>query len=263
MRIDNTSHWINQKEIQSYLTDIKRYEILTRSEENELIERIKQGDDKAKDALINANLRFVVSVAKQYLHKGIDLKDLISEGNYGLLKAAERYDMNQTEVRFLSYAVWWIKQAIRYAINEHSRLIRLPMNVINDMLKLDKDPKVNQEFNVDVEKLNLPSIETLDRPVGEDGSDFYDIIPDMDSLSPESSLDVENNNLRAALLSVIDTLSDVEKNVIIDYFGLNGEERTLQEIADDLELTKERVRQIKEKAIKKIRANSYMLFNLI
>jgi RNA polymerase primary sigma factor len=263
MRINNTSNWIDQKEIQSYLADIKRYEVLTRAEENRLIERIKQGDDKAKDMLITANLRFVVSVAKQYLHKGIGLKDLISEGNYGLLKAAERYDMNQTEVRFLSYAVWWIKQAIRYAINEHSRIIRLPMNVINDMLKLDKDPKVNQEFNVEVEKLNIPSIETLDRPVGEDGSDFYDIIPDLDSPSPESSLDVENSNLRVALLSVINTLSEVERSVITDYFGLYGDERTLQEIADDLELTKERVRQIKEKAIKKIRANSYMLFNLI
>ena len=128
---------------------------------------------------------------------------------------------------------------------------------------MDKDPKVNQEFNVEIQKLNIPSIETLDRPVGEDGSDFYDIIPDVGSLSPESSLDVENSNLRAALLSVIDTLSEVERTVITDYFGLNGEERTLQEIADDLELTKERVRQIKEKEIKKIRANSYMLFNLI
>lgn len=263
MKIDNTSHWINQKEIRSYLAEISRYDVLTRAEENQLIQKIKNGDEKAKDALINANLRFVVTVAKQYLHKGLELKDLISEGNYGLLKAAERYDMNQTEVRFLSYAVWWIKQAIRYAINEHSRLIRLPMNVINDMLKLDKDPKVNQEFNVEVEKLNLPSIETLDRPVGEDGSDFYDIIPDADSLSPESSLDVENNNLRASLLSIIDTLSKIEKTVVTDYFGLNGEERTLQEIADDLELTKERVRQIKEKAVKKIRANSYMLFNII
>lgn len=263
MRIENTSNWINQKEIQNYLTDIKRYEVLTRQEENLLIQKIKNGDEKAKDALITANLRFVVTVAKQYLHKGLDLKDLISEGNYGLLKAAERYNMDQTDVRFLSYAVWWIKQAIRYAINEHSRLIRLPMNVINDMLKMDKDPKATQEFNVDFEKLNLPSIETLDRPIGEDGSDYYDIIPDVDSESPESNLDVENSNLRVALLSVINTLSGVEKTVITEYFGLYGDERTLQEIADDLELTKERVRQIKEKAIKKIRANSYMLFDIM
>lgn len=263
MRIDNTSHWINHKEIQSYLNDIKRYEVLSRHEEYELIKKIKDGDEKAKARLINANLRFVITVAKQYLHKGIDLKDLISEGNYGLLKAAERFDMDQTEVRFLSYAVWWIKQAIRYAINEHSRLIRLPMNVINDMLKLDKDPKVNIEFNTELNKLNIPIVETLDRPVGEDGSDFYDIIPDYDSISPDSTLDVENSNLKVALLSVINTLTGVEKQVITEYFGLSCDERTLQEIADDLELTKERVRQIKEKAIKKIRANSYMLFNII
>lgn len=263
MRIDNTSHWINQKEIATYLTDIKRYELLTRHEEFELIEKIKKGDEKAKERLINANLRFVISVAKQYTHKGLDFKDLISEGNYGLLKAAERYDMNQTDVRFLSYAVWWVKQAIRYAINEHSRMIRLPMNVINDMLKLDKDPGANIEFNTELEKLNIPTIETLDRPVGEDGSDFYDIIPDVDSPSADSTLDVENTNIRVALLSILNTLSEVEKSVISDYFGLHGDERTLQEIADDLELTKERVRQIKEKAIKKIRANSYTLLNLM
>lgn len=262
MRID-TSHWINQKEIKNYLDDIKRFEVLSRVDESALIEKIKKGDEKAKESLIMANLRFVISVAKQYLHKGLDLQDLISEGNYGLVKAAERYDLYQTEVRFLSYAVWWIKQAIRQAINENSRAIRLPVNVINDMLKNDKDPSILQEFSLHLNNLNLPTIETLDRPVGEDGSDFHDIIADVDAVSPESGLDIENNNLKVALLTVINTLSDVEGAVIKDYFGLTGEEKTLQEIADELELTKERVRQIKEKAIKKIRANSYKLFELM
>lgn len=259
----NTSHWINQKEITNYLIDIKRFNILNRMEESELIEKIKIGDEKAKEELINANLRFVLTIAKQYQHKGLDIQDLISEGNYGLVKAAERYDLYQTEVRFISYAVWWVKQSILQAINQDSRSIRLPVNIINDMLKNDKDASNPQEFSLYENTLNLPTIETLDRPVGEDGSDFYDIIPDMDAVSPESGLEVENHNLNMALLTVINTLSETEGVVIKDYFGLGGQEKSLQEIADELELTKERVRQIKEKALKKIRANSYKLFELM
>lgn len=262
MKLD-TSHWINQAEITSYLADIKKFDLLTRQEEFELIDKIKKGDDKAKDLLIKSNLRFVITVAKHYLHKGLLLQDLISEGNYGLVKAAERFDLDQTEVRFLSYAVWWIKQAIKQAINEHSRTIRLPVNVINDMLKIDKDPSITQEFSVIQSMLNIPKMETLDKHVGEDGSDFYDIIPDVDAVSPESALNIEQSNLKLSLMGIVDDLSETESVVIKNYFGLDGDEKTLQEIADQLSLTKERVRQIKEKAIKKLRDNSYKLFELM
>ena len=262
MRLD-TSHWINQREINSYLTDIKKYDILTREEEFKIIKQYREGSQEAKELLITSNLRFVIKIAKQYLHKGMSLQDLISEGNYGLLKALEKYDLNQTEVKFISYAVWWIRQSIMQALNEQSRAIRLPVNVINDMFKLDKEADKFGEFNPKANSLNLPQVETLDRPSDEEGHALHDLIADTDATSPDSTLEFEKDNLNHALMSLLESLNDIEKQVIKRYFGLFGEESTLQEIAEDLDLTKERVRQIKEKAIKKLRFNSYKLFELM
>jgi len=261
MRLD-TAHWINQKEIANYLTDIKRYNLLTREEEFELIRQYREGDERVKDTIINSNLRFVIKIAKQYLHKGLDLQDLISEGNYGLVKAFDRFDTNQTDVKFISYAVHWITQSIRQALNEHARPIRLPVNVINDMFKLDREADKFGEFH-EGNTIHVPMVETLDRPSDEEGHALHDIIADVDATSPDSTMDIEKENLNHALISLLDSLSDVEKQVIKRYFGLFGEENTLEEIANDLDLTKERVRQIKEKAIKKLRFNSYKLFELM
>lgn len=262
MKLD-TSHWINQSEILSYLTDVKRFNVLTREEENEVIRQINKGDEKAKDLLVVSNLRFVISIAKQYLHKGMDLKDLISEGNYGLMKALEKYDTNQTDVRFLSYAVWWIRQSILQSLNEQSRSIRLPVNVINDMYKINKQADKIGEFNPDFVKITIPVVETLDKPSDDEGYALHDVIADQDAVLADSTLEVEKENLNYALISLLDSLNVDEKQVITRYFGLYDKESTLQEIAEDLDLTKERVRQIKEKAIKKLRFNSYKLFELL
>jgi RNA polymerase primary sigma factor len=260
MRLD-TAHWINQKEIINYLTDIKRYDILTREQEFEVIKEYREGSEKAKELLINSNLRFVIKIAKHYLHKGLDLQDLISEGNYGLVKALDKFDVNQTDVKFISYAVWWIKQSIMQALNEHSRTIRLPVNIINDIFKMNKEADKVGEFNPHA-KISVPIVETLDRLSDDEGHALHDLIADEDAILPDSTMEIEKDNLNYTLLSLLDSLNDVEKQVIKRYFGLFGDENTLEEIANDLDLTKERVRQIKEKAIKKLRFNSYKLFEL-
>ena len=135
---DNTSHYINQAEIATYLLDVRKHSALTRDQEIELIKKIKTGCRKSKELLVLSNLRFVISVAKQYMHQGLDLSDLISEGNYGLLKAAEKFNYEEANVRFLSYAVWWVKQSIMQALTEYSRTIRIPSNVLQDIQKQKK-----------------------------------------------------------------------------------------------------------------------------
>lgn len=259
----NTSHWINQSEIANYLNDIKKHKPISREDEFELIKLIKAGDPEARIKLIYSNLRFVINIAKPYQNKGLEFSDLISEGNYGLLKAAEKFDLNQTETRFISYAVWWIKQSIMQSLNETSRIIRLPVNRINDLYKSLKEEQKFDEFTLTDNVLFVPRVETLDRTFDEEGHTMYDVIPDSEATPADANLNDETQNLNAALTSVLNVLTDTEKSVITRYFGLNGDECTLQEIAEDMDLTKERVRQIKEKAIKKLRSNSYKLFELM
>mgnify|MGYP003836800381 FL=1 len=236
-------------------------------EETELLKKIKSGDERAKEKLIYSNLRYVITVAKQYQNQGLGIDDLISEGNLGLLKAAERFNYDQTEVRFLSYAVWWIKQSIIQSLHDNSRMIRLPINVINDMRKANKEMQKN--FSEANEKsvldgfAHLPSVERLDDRYDEEGLSLYDIIEDASSPRPDNVYDNDRSNLNSALGLVLKQLTDTEKMVITRYFGLDGDECTLQEISEDLGLTKERVRQIKEKAIKKLRFHSGGIFKLL
>jgi len=263
MTKQNTAHWIDQREIITYLQDVRKYSTLTREEEFNLIQLIKSGCQKSKDRLIYSNLRFVITMAKQYIGQGLDLTDLISEGNYGLIKAAERYDYNQTDVRFLSYAVWWVRQSILQSLHENSRAIRLPVNKINE---LNEFKKAMQPETTDIDPhaaLMLPTVGQLDQPIDDEGSSFYDIIQDescerVDLLFPD-----DRTKLILKLKALLNKLNESEKYVIIKYFGLDGEPLTLQDISDDLELTKERVRQIKEKAIKKLRYNCAGLFELL
>ena len=260
------SDWINQKEIQEYLTDVRKYTTLSRKDEHELIDKIKDGCKTSKTKLIHANLRFVISVAKKYQYTGAPLADLISEGNYGLLIAAEKFDYNQKDVKFISYAVWWIKQSIIDFLNKHSRTIRLPSNVLNDISKNSKIRNSNNNETDSSELIDLshlPTIERLDVEIDDEGHSLYDIIPDMDTLRPDSLMDNERDNLKSALTRIMKNLSETESIVILRHFGLDGEEATLSEIADDLNITKERVRQIKNKAIRKIQSNSYQLFELM
>jgi RNA polymerase primary sigma factor len=265
-RID-TSHWIDQREIANYLQDVRKHEPLSRLEERELLKQIKTGDSKAKEKLIYSNLRYVITVAKQYQGQGLNFEDLISEGNLGLLKAAERFNYEQDEVRFLSYAVWWIKQSIIQSLHDNSRMIRLPINVINDVRKANKEAQKNFASMTENDVINgfsnLPSVERLDDKYDDEGLSLYDVYEDKSSPRPDEAYDSDRVNLINALNNVLNNLTETEKLVIVRYFGLDGNECTLQEISEDLELTKERVRQIKEKAIKKLRFYSGGIFNLL
>jgi RNA polymerase primary sigma factor len=263
----DTSHWIDQREIANYLHDVRKHEPLSRLEESLLLKQIRLGDKSAKEKLIYANLRYVITVAKQYQNQGLTIEDLISEGNFGLLKAAERFNYEQDEVRFLSYAVWWIKQSIIQSLHDNSRMIRLPINVINDVRKAKKEAQKNFNEQTHAENLtafsSLPSVERLDDRYDEDGLSLYDIIEDASSIRPDDAYDNDKVNLSRALAQVLKQLTETEKLVVTRYFGLDGDECTLQEISEDLGLTKERVRQIKEKAIKKLRFYSGGIFDLL
>lgn len=264
MIIDNTSHWINQSEISSYLQDVRKYKALTKEEEIELIKNIKNGCKKSEDLLIYTNLRFVIRMAKQYQNQGLSLSDLISEGNLGLLKAAKKYDYDQTEVRFLSYAVWWVKQTILKSLHENSRVIRLPINVIMDANNARKNTPKNEadENCLDNHIVGIPTMNYLDDSFDDDMC-LYDVIEDTSVEMADVLYDNNHNSLFVKLRSVLNNLSDSEQYIIVKYFGLDGEAVTLQDISENLGLTKERVRQIKEKVIKKLRFYSKELFELL
>jgi RNA polymerase primary sigma factor len=269
MRINNinkdTSHWINQIEINRYLHDVRKFKILTRDEENELIVKIRMGCEKSKEKLIYTNLRFVISMVKQYQNQGLSLGDLINEGNIGLIKAAERFDYTQTEIKFISYAVWWIKQSILHSLHENSRLIRLPVNVINDMLKIRKEkPTEFEEITSANAQLSIPTMSYLDAPYDEDGGSMYDVIEDIDSVRPDIDYPDDKIILSDGLRVILKNLKATEAYVITKHFGLDGgDSLSLQDISEHLELTKERVRQIKEKAIRKLRFYSKEIFELL
>lgn len=261
---DNTTHWINQSEINLYLYDVRKYKALTRDEETELIKKIREGCQKSAEMLIYANLRFVITAAKQYQNQGLPLSDLINEGNYGLLKAAKRYNYEQNDVRFLSYAIWWVKQSILQSLHENSRLIRLPVNVINDMLKQSKEPELEYNLDDNFGDLILPKISYLDTPLDDDGNTLLDVIENVNVDRPDIDFSSDNKTLTHKLSGVLSKLNKVERFIITKYFGLDGNDPlTLQDISEELDLTKERSRQIKEKAIKKLRFYSKELFDLL
>lgn len=239
-------------------------------EEVELAQRIRKGDRKALERLTKANLRFVVSVAKQYQNQGLSLADLINEGNFGLIKAAEKFDETRG-FKFISYAVWWIRQSILQAIAEQSRIIRLPLNQVSSVNKINKvlnkfeqenerrpsideiaqDTDIPEEKIIEAFKVNTHHI-SVDAPFHDDDeSSLLDVIPNDAIPSTDKSLVEES--LRAEIGRVLDILEDREKKVIEAYFGINQREMTLEEIGSKYGLTRERVRQIKEKAIRRLR----------
>ena len=233
--------------------------------------RIRIGDEKALDKLIKANLRFVVSVSKQYQNQGLSLPDLINEGNLGLIKAAQRFDETRG-FKFISYAVWWIRQSILQALAEQARIVRLPLNKIGSINKINKtfsdleqkyerEPSVQEiaevlEMAPDDVKEALKSAGrhvSMDAPITQDEeTTLYDVILSKDSPSPDKSL--LTDSLRKEIERVLSTLTYREANIIRLYFGLNGKHpHTLEEIGEEFNLTRERVRQIKEKAIKRLK----------
>ena len=260
-----------EQSLDLYLREIGKTPLITANEEIELAKRIKKGDNIALEKLTKANLRFVVSVAKQYQNQGLSLADLINEGNIGLIKAAKRFDETRG-FKFISYAVWWIRQAILQALAEQSRIVRLPLNRVGTLHKIGKiSSSLEQEYgrepsaNEIAQELELTEKEvadtlkisnshlSLDAPfsTSEDNS-LIDVLEDEFQPSPDECL--LDESLRVEIEKALDTLTPRESEVINLYFGLTQEKPlTLEEIGARFSLTRERVRQIKEKAIKRLR----------
>ena len=263
---------VRTQTLDKYLHAIGREPLLTVDEEVELARRIKQGDKSALDRLVRANLRFVVSVAKQYHNQGVELTDLISEGNLGLVKAAEKFDETRG-FKFISYAVWWIRQAIQQAIPEQSRVVRLPQNRLGEISKVRKAMRdFEQEFmrqpsneelaeilGMSVEKIadalsyNALSL-SLDAPFGgeEDDGCLLDVVSSSDAPRPDELLS-RNESLAIEVQRVLSQLEEREREVLQKSFGIGCSEMTLEEIAEEYNLTRERVRQIKEKAVRRLK----------
>ena len=260
--------------LDKYLQEIGKVELISAEEEVELAQRIKQGDKIALEKLTKANLRFVVSVAKQYQNQGLSLPDLINEGNLGLIKAAQRFDETRG-FKFISYAVWWIRQSILQALAEQSRIVRLPLNKIGSINKINKTyAKLEQEFEREpnaeeiAEVLEITEQEvkesmknagrhiSMDAPLVQDEDNtMYDVLKSEEAPTPETELLYES--LRKEIDRAISTLTQREQDVVRLYFGLNGSHpMTLEEIGEKFDLTRERVRQIKEKAIRRLKPPS-------
>jgi RNA polymerase primary sigma factor len=256
--------------LEKYLQEIGKEDMISVEEEVELAQRIRKGDRKALERLTKANLRFVVSVAKQYQNQGLSLPDLINEGNVGLIKAAEKFDETRG-FKFISYAVWWIRQSILQAIAEQSRIVRLPLNQVGSVNKInrmlskfeqenERRPSVEEiakETNLPEEKVDeAMSANTrhvsVDAPFadGEEGS-LLDVLVNDSSPTADRQLVIES--LQAEIRQALRILNERERNVIEAFFGINGPELTLEEIGEKYGLTRERVRQIKEKAIRRLR----------
>ncbi|MCK4559438.1 MAG: sigma-70 family RNA polymerase sigma factor [Calditrichia bacterium] len=260
--------------LENYLREIGEVKLLTPAEEIELAKRIKQNDQRALKRLVSANLRFVVSVAKSYQNYGLSLEDLINEGNLGLMKAAYRFDETRG-FKFISYAVWWIKQSILQAIAEQSRLVRLPLNRVGTLTKIGKVySMLEQEFEreptpeeiasvLEVESGDISdTIKMATRSVSMDSplqrnsdSRLIDIIQNQQDPEPDS--EVMGESLKEELNHILNTLTGREARILKLYFGLDGEKsHTLEEIGEKFKLTRERVRQIKEKALRRLRHSS-------
>jgi RNA polymerase primary sigma factor len=239
---------------------------MTPERERELAERMLSGfitEEETKEIqkeLLEGNLRFVITVSKQYQNQGLDLPDLIAEGNLGLMKAIENFDWSK-RLRFISYAVWWVRQSILQSLNENARTIRLPVNVVQELHKAKKELE-RAGVELPEKFANLPYTVNLDNPLNEEGDTLLDILKNPNADLADANLSTEDT-LKEKLLSMLDVLDEREKIIIQDYFGLSGSTRTLEDIGNDFDLTKERVRQIKEKALRKLRNETSILFDYL
>ena len=259
--------------LDKYLQEIGKEDLITVEEEVELAQRIRKGDQKALEKLTRANLRFVVSVAKQYQNQGLSLPDLINEGNLGLIKAAEKFDETRG-FKFISYAVWWIRQSILQALAEQSRIVRFPLNQVGSLNKINKAFSRFEQENERrpspeelADSLDLPAEKvadtlrvsgrhiSVDAPFveGEDNS-LLDVLVNDDS--PIADRTLINESLSTEVERALSTLTERERDIIKLFFGINTQEMTLEEIGEKFGLTRERVRQIKEKAIRRLRHSS-------
>ncbi len=262
----------SNRSLDVYLHEINKTPLLTREQERELAQRIKQGDQTALDQLVQANLRFVVSIAKQYANQGLSLEDLINEGNLGLIKAAHRFD-EERGFKFISYAVWWIRQAMLQSLAEHSRIVRLPLNRAGTLYRIGKTARaldqelgrapthkeiadrlgISEEEVKETSKIQNSHV-SLDDPYSTDKDDnsLVDYLTDDDQPMPDEN--TYEHALTDDMSKALSMLTDREQNILRLYFGIDGQEPlTLEDIGKQMSLTRERIRQIKEKAIQKLR----------
>jgi RNA polymerase primary sigma factor len=262
--------------VSKYFKDVRKSELLTPEKEVDLAIRIKDGDESAINELVESNLKFVISIAKEYQGQGLPLSDLISEGNFGLVKAATRYDHTRG-FRFISYAVWWVRQSILQSLCDNSRMVRLPANVVGKLTKFKKDldkfevengrePNNSELLEMDdyVNLSLLPKCTSLNITINEDGNELYEVLEDVDARDGENFYNIDDR-VKGELDSVLSELSDREKSIVKLYYGIDSEynSMTLEEIGEMFDITKERVRQIKERAIRKIRNNAHGLYDAL
>lgn len=264
----------NENSLSKYFKDVRKSVLLTPDEEVELAKLIQAGSTEAIEKLVNANLKFVISIAKEYQNQGLSLADLISDGNYGLVKAASKFDHTRG-FRFISYAVWWIKQSIIQGLNENARTVRLPANVINKLSSLKKEierfefenerepifGEILDENNEAIELFMYPKCASLNDVINEDGDELIDLI----SIKDEDDKLIIDNRIKNELAKTLSILDERERSIIECYYGINTEcePMTLEAIGERYLLTKERIRQIKKKAIRKLRHNAHNLYTLI
>lgn len=272
LKLTNSIAQRDSESVEKYLSEIGKNSLISYEKETELAQKIKNGDIDALDELVNANLRFVVSVAKQYQNQGLALNDLINEGNLGLIRAAQKFD-EKRGFRFISYAVWWVRQSIMQAIIEQSRIIRVPINKVGTFTKIKRafqsfEQEYQREPSVDelAEHLgmskddvndyfnnNAPTVSTDAR--FEEGSSIADTLSNKEEPNPEQSL--IKQSAENAVINLLEVLSERETDVIVSYFGLYGKQpMTLEEIGKKYGVTRERVRQIKEHAMQKLKEHS-------
>lgn len=265
---------INTEEIQQYIKDIRKIKVITHERQDEIFKLLKDSTttkkDKQKllDELVVGNLRFVITVAKLYQGQGLDMMDLISEGNIGLIKAAERFDPN-SGFKFISYAVWWVKQSIMASLNENARTIRLPSNIIQENQKkhreglVDDDTLIlNYENNDERPGFVLPHCVNLSEQINDEGDQLIDIIPNLNADDPEATLN-SPEEIKKRVDMMLSILDEREKIIIEKSYGLTGVEMNLDDLGEQFGCTKERIRQLRDKALKKLRNDSYGLLNYL
>ena len=262
----------NTDEIQQYIKDIRKIPVISHEKQEEIFLQLKdknttkQQKEKLYNELVVGNLRFVISVAKMYQNQGMDIMDLISEGNIGLMKAAERFDPT-SGFKFISYAVWWIKQSMMSSLNDNARTIRIPSNLVQEAQKRKKE-EISQEDQFYIQKEDEPVSSELPYCIGlyseinEDGDTLIDMIPNKNADNPESFIN-SPEEIKKKVNLMLGVLDEREKIIIERYYGLTGVESNLEDLGEEFGCTKERIRQLRDKAIKKLRNESFGLLNYL
>lgn len=264
---------LNTEEFQQYIKDLKKIPVISHKRQEKIFESLNKKDisleekEKLLSELVVGNLRFVISVAKMYQNQGLDILDLISEGNIGLIKASERYDPT-SGFKFISYAVWWIKQSIMAALNEYSRTIRIPSNLIQESQKQKKstgdvaEDRFYLKYDDEQNETNLPYCISLNSEINEDGDQLIDIIPNKNADNPEN-FPSSKDEIKKKVSLMLSILDEREKIIIEKYYGLTGVESNLDDLGEEFGCTKERIRQLRDKAIKKLRNESFELLKYL